>query len=165
MAGLSTVQGGVQHVAVRSPLTGAEKAAVQAALTKLSGSGASGALATHVSATGGTLPYASLKTITKGVLTGLGQDTFAGGISGGRVALTRFPSDSVVGGSAAKAPVLGSGVRLSAESIGLKGVTAAGVKAIDPNVGLALTHTVTLTDKTTLTITGVHGHVIKPSSH
>jgi len=151
MSDMETIGGG-QHRPhhhgddVRGGLSHSEKIAVHSALSKLTGGGTTG---------------------TNGLLKGLGTDTFAGG-SSGHLALARFASDTVLGGSGAKSPYLGSSAafQLSSDTIGSAGVTAKGIKGSEYVVGQHVSHTVTLTDKTTVTLTGVHSNaIVKPIGH
>jgi len=142
MSEMETIGGGHhQHHhgdGISGGLSHSEKIAVHSALSKLTGGGAghSGSL-----------------------LKGLGSDTFAGG-SSGHLALARFASDTVLGGSGAKNPLSSAGFRLSSDTIGTAGTTAKGIKGSEYIVGQHVSHTVTLTDKTTVTLSGVHSNAI-----
>jgi hypothetical protein len=103
------------------------------------------------------------------LVAGKGTDTYAGGAS-----LTRLPgsglgADTVVGGSTGIRTAFtenSAAFRLSSDTINLAGTTAAAVKALDPTLSQQSSHTITLSDKTTLTISGVHSSdIIKPHGH
>lgn len=175
MSGWETVGGGGgggghhhHHHGGSNDLTVSERAAAQHALAKLTGSGASNLLAANASPSGGADAIASLKTLSNGLLTGLGSDTFAGGSAPASLVLGKFAADSVLGGSLAKAvsPTASPNFRLSADTINVAGTTAAVVKSLDPTPALGTSHTVTLSDKTTLTVSGVHSNaIVKHSGH
>ena len=108
----------------------------------------------------------NLKLLPNGLMGGLGTDTFAGGAS--TQGLSQFASDSVGGGTMPKVGTLDSGAsfRLSTETIKIAGATASGVKAQDPSISQYVNHIVTLSDKTTVTISGVRGEaIVKPVGH
>jgi hypothetical protein len=100
---------------------------------------------------------------------GKGADTFVGGAHGAQHPITSVGSDTVVAGSgfsgkiAASSPAaFGAGHAVGADTINVAGTTAASVKH-DPAAGKAVGQTITLSDKTTVTLTGVHSHdVTKP---
>ncbi len=155
MADLSTVTGGANHSV--SSLTAAEHQAAIKALSKLSSSdhGVSGSLSQSLkSATlsGGSIHSSALK------LTGSVHSATAPSFSS-------IGSDTVVAGSAfSTKPTTASASThsLSGDTINIAGTTAAAVKSEtvhDPKAG----HTLTLADKSTVTLTGVTPHdVTKP---
>lgn len=165
--GWPTVWGG-GHAAEGSTaphaLTATEHAAVQSALAKLAPAGTT----TTTNLTGGSTTLPLLKTFSagSGLVAGAGNDTYAGGVSSANLSLSTFASDTVIGGSSAVTPAVGhsgAALQLSADTISVTGATASGVKALDP-AQVPAGHTITLSDKTTLNITGV-SHDIKPTSH
>ena len=157
MAHSTTVTGGTR---VHS-LTPAERHAAITALSKLTNSSASKGVA---SVFGGSLKSATLSggSGTK-LVTGRGSDTFAGGVkSGAKPTISTIGSDTVVAGSAFKTSELTgkTAKSLSTETIKVSGVTAAGVKtAVDDKTA---GHSITMADKTHITLTGVTPHNIKP---
>ena len=174
MAGVSTIHGGggghhpphhrhghgrdddgqsQQHIFrpnVQIALRPAEYLAAQSALAKLSN--ASSAVSTHAR-----------------LLTGLGQDTFAGGISSVVHRIAGMASDTVVGGSVARSAafVHSSAVplHLGSDTISLAGATATTVKALDTTHNIGGTHSVTLADNTVLNVTGVATHHFTSGNH
>jgi hypothetical protein len=165
MANLVTVAGGAK--AGISTLSPAEHHAAISALSKLSA--ASGATHGVASALGGTLRSATLSGGSVHSSAGHGADTFAGGVhSGATPAVSSLGSDTVVAGSAFKPESTAASVAkshplsLSGDTINVAGTTAATVKSEtvhDAKAG----HTITLSDKTTITLTGVAPHdVTKP---
>ena len=151
-----------------------ELVAAQLALSKLSGLGGSSPVVpfsrlSDVTPGGGVSQFSPLKPLSSGLVTGQGKDTYAGGVDSNRFAISKFASDTVLGGSTAGrgSHVEKTGAfRLSGDTINIAGITAVGVKATDPNSSPHSSHTITLSDKTTLTITGVHvNEIIKPHGH
>jgi len=141
-------------------LSPAERHAAITALSKLTGSSTTKGVA---SVFGGSLKSATLSggSGTK-LLSGRGSDTFAGGVkSGVKPAIHSIGSDTVVAGSAFKPLELSgkAGKPLSTETIKLTGVTAAGVKTAEEKPA---SHSITMADKTHITLTGVTPHNIKP---
>jgi len=165
---ISSIPGGAKHGL--GALTHEERQAAQNALAKLKSSG--GGLGVNLrgltgSATvyGGAPAKAGLSAST--LIRGQGSDTFIGGARSA-LAHTGAGSDTVVSGSAkfgGPASVSEALVRpggehfsLSTDTISVAGVTAESLKAgHQPDSG---THTITLADKTTITITGVSPHDI-----
>jgi hypothetical protein len=88
--------------------------------------------------------------------------------------LANIGNDTVVSGSATK---LGGrtvdsfgghsaqNFVLSSDTINIKGATAEGVKATRPEDAKTSTHTVTLADKTTVTISGLSQHDVGKLTH
>ena len=147
MAGLATVAGGAKLAG----LTSSEHLAAQQALLKLGAKFGAASAEQRV----------ALKPLQggSGLLAGQGNDTFAGGGRG--LSPGGLGSDTVVGGSTGDLSAHAAGASLlGAETINIAGVTAAGVKALDPSTVHAGSHTVTLADKTTLNITGASPHQI-----
>jgi hypothetical protein len=155
MADLVTVTGGSKQGI--SSLTQAEHQAAIHALSKLSA--ASGATHGVASALGATLRSA---TLSGGSVEKAGADTFAGGVRSS--SLHTIGSDTVVAGSAfsaksvAATPASGA-AHLTADTINVAGRTAAGVKTEAAHTSTE-GHTITLSDKTTITLTGVTPHTV-----
>jgi hypothetical protein len=145
-------------------LSGAEKAAAQSALAKLAGTGSAQFLTSDHSA--GATQLQISKTLSNGLISGHGADSFAGGAVGGRAVLPTFASDSVGGGAMAKsaaASELYTGFRAGSESVHLAGATAMGVRS-EPSVSMS--HAAVMSDHTILNLSGVHANsLVKPGSH
>jgi hypothetical protein len=158
-------------------LSHAERMAAHNALSKLSSK--SGALGSHLgtASQSATLLGGSVKAFsfgTSSLVHGAGNDTFVGG------ARSAFPvgagSDTVLSGSThgqgrsatglnvADAHTVGH-FTLSSDTINLAGATATSVKAVRPEEANTKSHTVTLADKTTVTITGLSSHDVAKISH
>jgi hypothetical protein len=163
-----TVTGGAR-LGIQS-LSAVERNAAITALSKLTGSSSSKGLA---SVFGGSLKSATLKGGSvhgdaiqargESLVTGKGSDTFAGGVKSAVIpAIHAIGRDTIVAGSAFhKAELSGKPAHaLSSDTINVAGRTAAGVKAAveDKSVG----HTITMADKTSITLIGVKPHHIKP---
>ena len=187
MVGTATITGGARAAGVT--LSAAEQLAAQQALAKLAGTVASSALpsiaalsaasATPVLASAIAVPsiaapapalhaLAGLKSAASGLVLGGGNDSLTGGVPHCRSkGWPDLPSDSVSGGSATNLPVASvtgqHAPTLGADVVQASGVTAAGVKAQDPASAHTGAHTITLVDKTVLTITGAGSHsIVKP---
>lgn len=164
MADLTTVSGGAKHGV--SSLSPAEHKAAITALSKLTSGGASHGVSSALSTSlrSATLKGGSVHS------DGVRQSTsFAGGVhTGATPAFKAIGSDTVKAGSAfsSKGPQAAGSTHglggAGADTIKVAGVTAASVKnenAHDAKAG----HTITLSDKTTITLTGVSTHdVVKP---
>jgi hypothetical protein len=162
-----TIAGGVR-TGVAS-LTPSEHQAALNALSKLS----SGAGATHgiASVLGRSLPSA---TLSGGTVHDVARtsESFIGGVRTGVATISSVGSDTVVAGSGitGKPESAGSAaagtahpLSLSGDTINVSGSTAAGVKHEALPAGKAVGQTITLSDKTTITLTGVSPHdVTKP---
>ena len=165
MADLVTVPGGAKSGI--STLSTAEHQAALRALAKLSSSsGATHGIASVLGSAA--LPSA---TLSGGSVHGqVGSDTFVGGVhSGVTPTFSGIGSDTVVAGSAFVAkPAASAGAAhtmaiISGDTINVAGTTAASVKTEtlpDNKVG----NTITLSDKTTITLTGVSTHDV-PKPH
>jgi hypothetical protein len=167
----STIAGG-KHSGLAS-LSHTERRAAENALSKIKS--ASGNLGSNLggfgqSATliGGSLKSSGLSAST--LMHGVGSDTFIGGA---RSSLTSsIGSDTVVSGSAkllnAGADTLGahnaSNFALSSDTIHVAGATALSVKAVQPEDKVKA-HSVSVGDKTTVTISGLSTHDISKLSH
>jgi hypothetical protein len=164
----TTMSGGAR-MGIQS-LSAVERSAAITALSKLTSSSSTKGLASVFggslkSATlkGGTVHGDAIKARGASLVTGKGSDTFAGGVkSAVKPAIHTIGSDTIVAGSAFHKAELSSkpGRALSSDTINVAGKTAAGVKASveDKSVG----HTITMADKTSITLIGVTPHNIKP---
>jgi hypothetical protein len=165
MADLVTVAGGASH-GVKT-LSAAEHHAAVSALSKLgSAHGASHGVA---SVLGGGLRSATLSGGSSSLVQGRGADTFAGGVHSSAKPVFGG-SDTVVSGSAfhstveaTKSAAAGGPASLGGDTINVAGTTAASVKSETVQASKAAGHTITMSDKTTITLTGVSAHdVVKP---
>jgi hypothetical protein len=166
MAGsLSTPHGGVHHGL--ATLSHSEFQAAQHALSQIArASGGHGSFSQSATLIGGSLRAGASPALS--LLHG-GSDTFVGGA---RSSLTAsIGTDTIVGGSAKLVDgtigVLGSHnvgrLALSADTINAAGHTALSVKT-EPQ-SIAAGHTVTVGEKTTITISGLSAHDITKLSH
>jgi hypothetical protein len=166
----TTIAGGTQSGL--ASLSYAERQAAENALSKIKSTSGSlgsslGGFAQSATLIGGSLKTAGLNAST--LMQGVGSDTFIGGA---RSSLTSsIGSDTVVSGSAKAfnaVDTLGahnaSNFALSSDTINVAGATALSVKAVQPE-DKTKTHTVTLGDKTTVTITGLSTHDISKLPH
>ena len=175
----ATLGGGAKHGLAK--LTDAEREAANKALAKLKTPGARlgshlNSLTQHATVHGGS----SVKvggSATPMLIRGQGSDTFIGGARSalGHVS-TDLGKDTVVSGSA---PTLvghashpdalgGHGHQtfsLSAETINVAGTTAETVKSEHARDAATSAHTITLSDKTTVTIAGLSQHDIAKLKH
>jgi len=180
MLGLTTVDGSGSHISGR--LSPSEMRAAQDVLSKLKHPGANPGLqfsstikgATVSGGLSDTLGPKSNRLIGPNTIQTHGSDTFMGGVRSapGTVGLG-VGNDTVVSGSIAKLgsttlpDTLARGAQhlaLSADTINVAGVTAASIQA-EPQHGTANTHTITLSDKTTITIAGLSSHDISKLHH
>lgn len=165
MVGNASLSGGARHGL--SALSHAERQAAQNALSRIKGSGG---LDHNATVYGGALGKAGLG--APSLIHGRGSDTFAGGSRGIQTRpLIGAGNDTVVSGSTA---VLGSrpplseamgghgshGFALNSDTINVAGATAESVKAVQHDAA-AKAHTITLADKTTVTITGLSHDIPK----
>jgi hypothetical protein len=170
----ASISGGATHgLAV---LSHAEREAAKSALAKLKTLGKG--LGSHLGTESATVfGGASFKTggLRASALVHGGNDTFKGGArSTPTRALAHIGNDTVVSGSATTlggrthtGGVAGSAqhFHLSSDTINIKGATAEGVKAAHPDHAKAGAHTVTLADKTTVTISGLSHHDVGKLTH
>jgi len=109
-----------------------------------------------------------------GLVSGVGSDTFVGGVGTAASHATGLVStDTVAAGSAGlftsqhtgaePAGLSGTGLSLSNDTINVAGVTAASVKADKPSEAHTAGTTVTMADKTTVNLIGVSAHNGKPN--
>ena len=172
MTGMASIHGGAHHG--MATLTHAEREAARNALAKLKTS--SGGLGAHLdSSIRSATVYSGSAVMGTGVkpnlLQGHGSDTFIGGARSGLTPLGTG-SDTVVSGSTvsgiidrnATGVVGGHSFALSADTINVAGATAEALKAGHTPESTA-SHTITLADKTKVTITGVPAHDITKLSH
>ncbi len=174
MVGMATVTGGVKHgLAV---LSHAERAAAESALAKLNRpSGAAGSHAGSVAASATVLGGVKSAAFSGSTLIhGQGNDTFLGGARGTTTrALANIGNDTVVSGSAGGSRSLADAAvahtaqhfSLSSDTINVKGATAEAVKGLHKEGATAGSHTITLADKTTVTIAGLTKHDIGKLPH
>jgi len=179
MAVDATLGGGAKHGLAK--LTDAEREAASKALAKLKSPGGSlgshlGSLTQHATVYGGSSAKIG-GSASPMLIRGQGSDTFMGGVRGtpshGPVDLGK---DTVVSGSA---PALGGHAShpdalgghghqtfsLSAETINVAGTTAETVKSEHARDAATSGHTITLADKTTVTISGLSQHDIAKLKH
>jgi len=156
-------------------LTAAEHHAATQALARLESLDRSGVASVLGGSAGsatlsGGAPHALSTTVVGsgkvGLVTGLGSDTFLGGVSAGAGHLAGMTGhDAVVAGSsgvfahaaADKSVTPEKGLSLSNDTINVAGVTAASVKADQPQHAQA-GGTLTFADKTTINLIGVSTH-------
>lgn len=166
----ASMPGGMHHGL--ASLSHAERQAALNALAKISrtpGRFGSNLAGVKQSATqiGGAAHRSELRS---SLIHGPGQDTFIGGARGALTA--SIGSDTVLGGSinplergtALPATHALGHASLSSDTINIAGRTAASVKAMNPN-DKAKAHTVTLGDKTKITISGLSTHDISKLHH
>jgi len=165
MVGNASLSGGARHGL--SALSHAERQAAQNVLSRIKGSGG---LTNNATVYGGALSKAGLG--APSMIHGRGSDTFAGGSRGVQTRpLMASGSDTVVSGSSAvfggRTPVSGAiggpgshGFALNSDTINVAGATAESVKAVQ-HEGVAKAHTITLADKTTVTVTGLSHDIPK----
>jgi hypothetical protein len=171
MVGMATMDGGAKHGL--TALSHEERQAAHNALAKLS---SRSGLGSHVdAATRSATVYGGLKSAglnAPALIHGQGSDTFIGGARSG-LTHAGVGNDTVVSGSTAamggraslSSPVghhAAQNFSLSSDTISVHGATAESVKAGHTHEATA-SHTITLADKTTVTITGVSAHDIKPT--
>jgi len=174
-----TLGGGALHSMAR--LTTAEREAAKNALEKIKSLGSS--LGSHLdridlSATvygGSSATATGLRTPT--LIHGQGSDTFVGGARNLPVHATAdLARDTVVGGSVTpfSAPHAAGEVldkhgaqsfSLSNETINVLGTTAESVKGTSPHDSATSAHTITLADKTTITISGLSHEDVSKLKH
>jgi hypothetical protein len=146
-----------------STLTPHEHQAALNALARLSNVGGMGhgvASGLGVNLRSATLSGGSVHDASKGA------DTFVGGAHGAQRPITSIGSDTVAAGSgfsgkiASSPAAFGSGhpAAIGADTINIAGTTAASVKHEPVVAGKAVGQTITLSDKTTITFTGVSSH-------
>lgn len=170
----ATVAGGVTHgMAI---LSHAEREAAKNALAKLKSLGSG--LGSHLSgSTESATVYggASVKSGGLGsasMVRGHGSDTFMGGSGNATThALANIGNDTVVSGSATGRGPDHMGTpnvqhfALNSDTIDIKGTTAEGLKAHPEQEAKAGAHTVTLQDKTTVTVSGLSQHDVGKLTH
>lgn len=170
----ASIFGGVKHG--MSVLSHSEREAAKNALTKLKSLGSG--LGSHLSgATESATVYggAATKTGAAGLVRGHGSDTFMGGSAKTTThALANHVNDTVVSGSSTAmggrgwADHMGGAAHnfaLSADTIDVKGTTAEGVKGSHTEQPKTGVQTVTLADKTTVTVSGLSHHDVGKVTH
>jgi plastocyanin len=167
----TTVTGGSHHPT--GSLSHAERQAALNALRKVQTS------SSKLSSTLGDVPHSATliggtakSPVSTALLHGSGRDTFIGGARSSTTAT--LGNDTVLSGSAKPEERASSGLRitathagianLGADTINVAGTTAASIKAAHPDEKPA-THTVTLGDKTTVTISGLSTHDVTKLHH
>jgi hypothetical protein len=158
-------------------LSHSEFQAAQHALSRIaSGTGTLGSKlgglangATHnATSIGGSFRAQTLR--TPSLLPGTGRDTYFGGARSSAIA--GVGNDTIVGGSA-KFPAgslealsghTAKNFALGVDTINIAGTTALSVKSLDPST-IVKGHTVSVGDKTTITINGLSTHDISKLSH
>jgi hypothetical protein len=155
-------------------LTSEERLAAQIALSKI-GSGSSGigaklgTITQSATQLGGSVKAAGMT--TPALMHGSGSDTFLGGARSSMA--TSIGNDTVVSGSTVRG-VAGMealtshhapNITLSSDTINVAGATAASVKAVQPDETKAKTHTLSVGDKTTVTVSGLGTHDIAKLPH
>jgi len=169
------VDAGVHHGL--ASLTQEERVAAQFALSRVSS--ATGVLGSKLGSVtqSATLAGGSMKTAglsASSLLHGSGSDTFIGGAHS--VTAAAIGNDTVVAGSTAAIvrgvigtePVAaqhGPSITLSSDTINLAGATAADVKAAQADESKTAAHTVSVGDKTTVTVSGLSPHDIAKLPH
>jgi len=172
----ASISGGASHgLAV---LSHAEREAAKHALAKLKTLGSG--LGRHLGgSTESATVYGGVSVKTSGLavsklIHGRGNDTFKGGArSTPTRSLAHIGNDTVVSGSAtalaSRTQVGGVAstqhFHLSSDTINIKGATAEGIKAAHPEHAKAGAHTVTLADKTKVTISGLSQHDVGKLTH
>jgi hypothetical protein len=154
-------------------LSHSELQAAQHALSKIATSTGGlghtlGSLSQNATAIGGSLRASALQ--VPSFLQGSASDTFVGGARSSLI--SSLTTDSIVSGSAKLVDntlgVLGThnvgSFALSMDSINIAGATALSVKTLEPESN-AKAHTVSVGDKTTITINGLSAHDISKLSH
>ena len=176
MTGMASIHGGAHHGLPN--LTHEERLAARNALAKLKTSGSplsshlDGSIRSATVYSGSAVKGSGLNMST--LLHGHGSDTFIGGARSG-LSPIGTGSDTVISGSTAAGTVdrnqtgvlggqSGHSFTLSTDTISVAGATAESLKAGHPHEGTA-SHTITLADKTKVTITGVPAHDITKLPH
>jgi len=175
MLGASSVSGGAKHGS--SVLSHAERAVAQNALNKLNSLSARPGLGSGSSTSSATVfgGVRSGKLAGPSLIHGQGNDTF---MSGARSltthSLANIGNDTVVSGSAATGGHMRSEAHnaqriqnfsLNSDTINVKGATAEGVQGKHEEAKTTSSHTITLSDKTTVTVAGLSHHDIGKITH
>ena len=175
MIGSASVSGGAKHGV--SVLSHAERAVAQNALDRLNSSKGRAGLHTG-SPTSSATVFGGVKSGALGgpsLVHGQGNDTFMGGArSLSTHALANIGNDTVVSGSAthgSHTPAEARGAHtmhnfsLNSDTISVKGATAESFKGTEHDGKTASTHTITLSDKTTVTVAGLSHHDMGKLTH
>lgn len=172
MAGLATVAGGIKQGV--SVLSQAERVIAQNALNRLNTSKGSLGLNMNSQAPSATV-FGGVKSARLGspaLTQGLGSDTFT---SGARTmsthALAQIGNDTVLSGSVAAsyhAPETRTAhntFNLNTDTISVKGTTAEAMSGAHVDTKATSSHTITFSDKTTVTVVGLSHHDITKLPH
>jgi hypothetical protein len=156
-----------------SSLTNEERMAAQNALSKIgggsSGIGAKlGTITQSATQLGGSVKAAGLSAPT--LMHGSGSDTFLGGARSSMT--TSIGNDTVVSGSTVRGVAgiesitahHGPNITLSSDTINVAGATAASVKGT-PDETKSKAHTLSVGEKTTVTVSGLSAHDIAKLPH
>jgi hypothetical protein len=169
----SSVASGAKHGP--SVLSHAERAVAQNALDRLKLSMNKPGL--HSSSASSATVFGGVKSAKLGgssLIHGQGNDTFMGGArSVSTHALANIGNDTVVSGSATGGhmPPEAHGAHtiqnfsLNSDTINVKGATAEGVKGTHQEGATTSSHTITLSDKTTVTVSGLSHHDMGKLTH
>jgi hypothetical protein len=174
MAGTASLAGGVTHGLAH--LSDSERHAAQSVLAKLKHPGRG--LASHFGGESATVSSGSSLSVrgtaalgASTMLSARGSDTFMGGVRSAPLSGLRVGNDTVVSGSTTKLGMHGAETNrgaqhfsLSSDTINVAGVTAAHVQT-GHTAEAKGTHTVTLSDKTTIKISGLSSHDISKLHH
>ncbi len=171
MSNSATPHGGVKHGA--AVLSHSERVVAQNALNKLNAmKSAHGVSPTSATVIGG---IKSPLLAGSSLVHGHGSDTFVGGTrSLSTHSLANIGNDTVVSGSTTKGAHASTEARaaqsmpkysLSNDTINVKGATAETVKGTHAEHTATGSHTMTLADKTTITVSGLSHHDISKLSH
>jgi hypothetical protein len=180
-----SMSGGARHGALHTQPTGGahhglasltqqERLAAQSALSRIS-SGSSGlgaklgAITQNATLAGGSVKAAGLT--APALIHGSGSDTFLGGAHSAMA--TSIGNDTVVSGSTVRGvsgvEALGThhapNITLSSDTINVAGATAASLKTMQPDETKAKPHTVSVGEKTTVTISGLSPHDVAKLPH
>jgi len=182
----SSMPGGSQHGPLHThagahhglaSLTQEERFAAQLALSRVSSTSnvlgpKLGGVTQSATLAGGSMRAAAMN--SPSLLHGSGSDTFIGGAHS--AAAATIGNDTVIAGSAGAVtrgvfgtePVIAHhapSITLGGDTINLAGTTAASVKATQPDDAKAKAHTVSVGDKTTVTVSGLSPHDIAKLPH
>jgi hypothetical protein len=174
MVGPASVSGGAKHGA--AVLSHHERVVAQNVLNKLN-SPKSGGLHAGLSSSSATVfgGVKGPKLAASALLHGHGSDTFMGGArSVSTHALANIGNDTVVSGSATKGghmPAESHATHsmqkfgMNSDTINVKGATAESVKGTHPEQAHVGSHTITIADKTTVTVSGLSHHDMGKLAH
>lgn len=158
-------------------LTHEERLAAQSALSRISSTSVAlgaklSAITQSATMAGGSVKAPILNAPT--LMPGAGSDTFIGGAHGSN--LSGLGSDTVVSGSTGSAfhgisgaesltaPAVAN-IALSSDTINIAGATATSLKPVQHEESKAGSHTVSVGDKTTVTVSGLSAHDVAKLPH